>query len=606
MNGGCLGLVTSDSWLDVDYGRHIQNAFLAKTKIIAIIESKVERWFPDASINTAITIVERAEKLEDRESNILKFVKLKVPLGKIIPPTDNELERMKNAEKLVNLIQSTHDFYEDDEITVYPKGQKEIQSDGYDSDKKKYVGSGWGKYLRITKPIHDILLKVGPRLVKLEELSDIELGYTTGYNHFFYVSTDKAKGLEQRFLVPIIKSPKDCNSIIVSRDNSHLFIFMVDLDRPQIKGTKALTYIQQGEAQGIHKRAFFKKKKTWYRISNKEPPLILHPNLFWERHAVFYNEPRLHIDKKLIGVTPHDKELGRALCAYLNSTFAILLRELTGRTPLGEGALDISTNDLKRMPVLDLRKIDEKTLEHFNRQLNSISKQMVGTLFEELGARKVDEFEIAKVREDRKQLDELVFNVLGLDGNEISTIYKTTIDLLRSRKERARSVGKVAKRKKPEAITLAEGIIKEIDISSIKDFPDDYIRGLDFEMREIPEATEASVDATKKLTKFFAVARFGFDEMAFDKHYTDGSNDGGIDLFNTEDNTHFILQSKFSKSPQNVDENSIMDEIWKIDKSFLKVGSPPLMIIRFTPLRFLIIFSISLSVGSEINSDSLQ
>ncbi|MEM2352492.1 MAG: N-6 DNA methylase, partial [Thermoproteota archaeon] len=45
--GGRLGLITSNSWLDVDYGGDLQRYFLENFKVIAIIESKVERWFED-------------------------------------------------------------------------------------------------------------------------------------------------------------------------------------------------------------------------------------------------------------------------------------------------------------------------------------------------------------------------------------------------------------------------------------------------------------------------------------------------------------------------------------------------------------------------------
>lgn len=51
-NGGRFGFVVSNSWLDVDYGKGLQEFFLNNYRITAIIESKVERWFEDADINT--------------------------------------------------------------------------------------------------------------------------------------------------------------------------------------------------------------------------------------------------------------------------------------------------------------------------------------------------------------------------------------------------------------------------------------------------------------------------------------------------------------------------------------------------------------------------
>ncbi|MBF0517973.1 MAG: SAM-dependent DNA methyltransferase, partial [Nitrospirae bacterium] len=47
--GGRMGIVTSNSWLDVAYGYELQKFFLKKFKIIAMIESRCEPWFEDAS-----------------------------------------------------------------------------------------------------------------------------------------------------------------------------------------------------------------------------------------------------------------------------------------------------------------------------------------------------------------------------------------------------------------------------------------------------------------------------------------------------------------------------------------------------------------------------
>ena len=59
--GGMIGIVTSNSWLDVAYGYELQKFFIKKFKIIAILESRCEPWFEDVSVNTIVTILERCE-----------------------------------------------------------------------------------------------------------------------------------------------------------------------------------------------------------------------------------------------------------------------------------------------------------------------------------------------------------------------------------------------------------------------------------------------------------------------------------------------------------------------------------------------------------------
>src|SRR4030043_1121693 len=82
-NGAHFGFIVSNSWLDVDYGKGLQEHFLTHYTIISIIESKVERWFEDADINTLIVILEKAsgDRLKrEREDHIVRFAYLKKPL----------------------------------------------------------------------------------------------------------------------------------------------------------------------------------------------------------------------------------------------------------------------------------------------------------------------------------------------------------------------------------------------------------------------------------------------------------------------------------------------------------------------------------------------
>ncbi len=83
--GGRMGIVTSNSWLDVAYGFELQKFFLNKFKIIAIVESRCEAWFEDASVNTVFTILERCNDTGTRNNNNVKFVKVKKRLNDLIP-----------------------------------------------------------------------------------------------------------------------------------------------------------------------------------------------------------------------------------------------------------------------------------------------------------------------------------------------------------------------------------------------------------------------------------------------------------------------------------------------------------------------------------------
>jgi len=106
--GGRFGYIVSNSWLDVDYGKGLQEFFLKNYKIIAIIESKVERWFEAADVNTCIVILERSANEEDRNENLARFVYLFKPLRYFLPAAqktwEEEMVRFNALDSLIKTI----------------------------------------------------------------------------------------------------------------------------------------------------------------------------------------------------------------------------------------------------------------------------------------------------------------------------------------------------------------------------------------------------------------------------------------------------------------------------------------------------------------------
>jgi hypothetical protein len=84
---------------------------------------------------------------------------------------------------------------------------------------------------------------------------------------------------------------------------------------------------------------------------------------------------------------------------------------------------------------------------------------------------------------------------------------------------------------------------------------------------------ESKTEATKKLAEFYATARFKIRPEDFNRQYTDGADDGGIDFYHSEDSTFFIFQTKFSGTPQKVNYSEILDEIRKL-KNTLTTENP--------------------------------
>ena len=94
-----------------------------------------------------------------------------------------------------------NDLYEGDDFRIFPKSQKELWEEGYDTEEQKYTGAKWGKYLRAPDIFFKILEKGKGKLVPLKQIAEVRRGFTTGANEFFYLTEEeiKRRGIEKEF-----------------------------------------------------------------------------------------------------------------------------------------------------------------------------------------------------------------------------------------------------------------------------------------------------------------------------------------------------------------------------------------------------------------------
>jgi type I restriction enzyme M protein len=463
-NGGRFGFIVSNSWLDVDYGKGLQEHFLTHYKIISIIESKVERWFEDADINTLIVILEKAsgDKLKrEREDHIVRFAYLKKPLRFFIPLAESmwekEVGRLEAIDKLIKTILAHSNYYENDELRIYPKSQKELWEEGFDSEEKKYVGAKWGKYLRAPKIFFTILEKGKGMLVPLKQVAKVRFGIKTGANEFFYLTEEQIKKwkIEKEFWmhkdekgqwVPnyIIKSPRECPSILVKPEGLKYRVLMIHKDKKALKGTNVLKYIEWGEKKGYHKRPTCAAREKWYDVGHQLPPPCLWFKAFNDRvvspinNVGFFASDRFYPVYPLVGID--EITLG----ALLNCSLQSLLVELSGRVNLGEGALDNMTYEAAAMYIVDPRKVEGPLLTALAKAIKNLGNDEIESAFEEFGV----SGNLEKVKIKRRMLDKLIMtDILGLTEEEQLEVYKAVVDLVKSRLERAKSLKKGKKTK---------------------------------------------------------------------------------------------------------------------------------------------------------------
>jgi len=550
VKNGRIGLITSNSWLDVDFGKHLQEFFLKNFKVIAIIESKVERWFEDADINTAITILEKCDDEKARDSNLVKFVYLKRRLREIIPVGESEEERWNNVERFVNFVENCDkdekireqmkkiDFlgktlwiYEDENFRITMISQADLWAEGWNEEENKYDGSKWGKYIRAPEIFFKILEKGKELFVPLKKIATVRRGFTTGANEFFYLTQERINelGIEREFwmhpvkydewlkikdLIPkedvwvdkngdyfkqsqyakeyklddvlidgnviwipnyVIKSPRECKSIIVNPKDLKYRVLLIHKDKEELRGTNVLKYIEWGEEQRFHERPTCASRQRWYELNEVQGNLLCMMSLN-DRHIFWLNEVNSFIDARLYGIFlhPNYSDKARILSAILNSSFVPILVELWGRVNLGQGALDVKVYEYGNMPIIEPSGV-ESHADKIYAILNEISRRKIESVFKEIGALAPEEVSIDKVEPKRRALDKIIMeNILGLTEEDQVKVYKAVIDLVKTRIEKAKTVTRRKKKKDVDVEALANGIVNRLN-TKIGRFPDAYI-----------------------------------------------------------------------------------------------------------------------------------
>jgi len=466
-NKGRFGFIVSNSWLDVDYGKGLQEFFLKNYKIIAIIESKFERWFADADINTCIVILEKCagdSNKNERDENLVRFVYLSKPLRHFIPPVERlwerKVERKDKIDALIKTILGHSEFYKNEELRILPKSQKELLDEGFDKENNKYIGSKWGKYIRAPKIFFTILEKGKDKLVALKEIADVRRGYIPYPYDDYLFNEQKRKQvkIEKRYLIPVFHSTKDSKQILL--DNLSLFkdrMLLVKQDKNELKGTNVIKYI-------LHIEKKSKKKENWYNLGYRKPYSIIWLRTPYDRHIAYLN----NISLRAIDHVEIETNENKKLCLLLNSTLYALFRELFGRTTLGQGTLKTEVIDVKKIPVPH-KKLLNRIPENI---VSKILEREILSIFEELGANSPYEVSLSKVKPDRRKLDKIVMGeILGLTDEEQLEVYRAVVDLVRSRIIKAKSVKLRKKIKKGLDIDLfIKEVMKEVGEETLGKF----------------------------------------------------------------------------------------------------------------------------------------
>ncbi|MDH5374332.1 MAG: N-6 DNA methylase [Candidatus Bathyarchaeota archaeon] len=470
-----LGFVCLRSWLDTGYGRKLQRFFLEHFKIIAVIESEQERWFPEAQMLPCIVILETCNDKKERDKNIAKFVRLKSSLSDFVPTIQDERDmvqeiyRLKKIDEFTCLIENAEETLSMKQLDFL---DKEIHL--YENDKLRIVtvkqtilegDQKWGKFLSAPSVFFKILERCSGKTVRLDKVAQINLGIKTGANEFFclpnrfynvkaekksYALLDKSTRkqsftIEKEFLKPVVIKIKPHREIGLDKPDGNILIVQNSIEELKRTKKQVLEYIKWGENKQIRLKRGKDKGKTivgyqniksiqtrnpWYDLGVRKSPQLIFPSIFWARHVVFWNEIGAYPTNAFFEIHPSQKANSKILCAVLNSSFTALMTEFSGRYIENRDKTisnQIMVFEVQGLPVIDPCKIHKNERTSLENSIEKLMKRQIGfrALFD------------TKDIKDKEELDRIVFcNILGLSEDDMKETREQLAKIVQRRIER--------------------------------------------------------------------------------------------------------------------------------------------------------------------------
>jgi len=398
-NGRRMGYITSNTWLDTKFGEGLKHFFLDHFKIVAIIEHDAG-VFEKANVDTCIVILEKAEGdvfQEERRLNLVKFIRIKKSM------------EIKN---LLPFMSADVDF-ENEIVRVHVQEQQKLLPE-----------EKWGKYLRAPTVYYKITAH--PKMTRMKEISNIQRGFTTGANVFFYLDRDKVNhwGIEEEYLFPIITSPRQAKACVIENKDINQYVLLIHEPKEALVNTNVLAYIEHGENVslvikrgkhkgqtiiGYHNVPMIRSRKLWYDLGTRKVAPLLFPCKIRKRCFFIWNKANAFVDKSFYEIHPAKETMSLILAGLLNSTLTMLLIELHGRL-YGRGLLELEVYELENLPIVDIEKLKDEEKNRIKKAFLKLCEA------QKCGDEKLE-------RKARRDLDNAVFDVLGLSEEERKQVY---------------------------------------------------------------------------------------------------------------------------------------------------------------------------------------
>jgi hypothetical protein len=397
---GRVGLITSNSWLGVDWGDNFRSALQNKFNILRVVISANGRWFKNADVVTTIIVLEKPGE-KGSKSKPTDFITTMLPVDQW------------DGLAIGDMVMATLGATVKKQITKKTLTKDEIIE-------LEFLGVGWSSFFVDCK----WLLKIKNALAPASDYFDINRGERRGWDEMFY--PEKGHGIEGEYIKPVLKNTRNLDSGLTIESSEDAFCCSDSIDEIKRKNNKgALSWIDKF-SKSTNKKArplpdvLKKPGHHWYEMKAETlADIVVSVNP--DKKLCFYRlNQRSFVNQRLIRFTTKTFSDLDILHALLNSAIGMFLLEGAG-FGRGLGALDLNAGKLSRK----LRVLDPKLL-------NNQSKNEILSAFKPVASREPLNLEDELKLADRRKFDEVIVKEYGLSIT-VDEVYSSILGLFNIR-----------------------------------------------------------------------------------------------------------------------------------------------------------------------------
>lgn len=263
---GIIVFISSNSWLDVQFGKDLQKGLLKNTHLKFIIDNLSKRSFQSADINTIITVLSKKNVLNRLFGNS-KFVAFSKPYEDVINIINlKDILLDIDKKKKIKFFNSNLTLKETKDYRVINLTEPDLWKLGcgsigadqrglldYDSEKiavpvGEYLKSKWSKFLKAPEIYFKIIKEYEDHFIPLGEIATFTYGEKTGANDFFFLGKPGASHKYFKFKF--------------NENNGELLLF---LKHEKLKNLFKGIYVSKDQAM------FQIEKEYWMHTLDTEP-----------------------------------------------------------------------------------------------------------------------------------------------------------------------------------------------------------------------------------------------------------------------------------------------------------------------------------------------